>query len=210
MTAEVTLLFATRNRGKLAELETLLADVRGLRVRSLDGYDLPDVIEDRDTFIGNAAKKALEVSQATGLLALADDSGLCVDHLDGAPGVYSARYAGPDASDDDNNRKLLSALTAVPESERGAVFRSALVLADANGPLGEQTIEAEGECRGVILGEPRGTGGFGYDPLFLVPSLGQTFAELGVGTKNDLSHRAQAMKAIRPELLAYFESRDWL
>ena len=200
----VTLLFATRNRGKLAELETLLADTSGLFVRSLDGIDLPETIEDADTFIGNATKKALEVSRATGLPALADDSGLCVDALDGAPGVFSARYAGENATDDDNNRKLVAALADVPDDKRTARFRSVLVLADTAGPLGEDVIACKGHCEGVVLREGRGSGGFGYDPLFYVPDLGQTFAELGVGTKNDRSHRAAAMRQIRPKLLEYF------
>jgi len=198
----VTLLFATRNPGKLVELESLLADVDGLVVRSLEGYDVAEVIEDRDTFVGNASKKAIEVSRATGLPALADDSGLEVDALGGAPGVYSARYAGPDATDEDNNQKLLAELAAV--TTRTARFQSALALADAAGSLGGDVLVAEGTCEGEILPAPRGDGGFGYDPLFYVPALEATFAELGVGTKNDMSHRARAMRAMRPILLDYF------
>jgi XTP/dITP diphosphohydrolase len=207
------LVFATRNKGKLVELRQLLT---GVSVLSVDeaaaqlGRDIPDVIEDRDTFEGNAVKKAREVSEVTGLPALADDSGLEVDALGGAPGVYSARYAGVDghAGDAANNTKLLAALAAVPPDKRTARFHAVLALADVRGPLGADTITAHGTCEGIILDAARGTGGFGYDPLFLFPELGQTFAELGVGTKGDLSHRARAMRSIKPKLLAYLQQLD--
>jgi XTP/dITP diphosphohydrolase len=192
------LVFATRNRGKLVELRELLP---GIEVRSLDDVHVPEVIEDADTFVGNASKKAREVSAATGLPALADDSGLEVDALGGAPGVYSARYAGEPHDDAKNNAKLLAALAGV--TERTARFRSVLALADVTGPLGDEVITADGACEGMILDAPRGTGGFGYDPLFFSPELGMTFAEAGVGPKNDLSHRARAMRAIKPRLLEY-------
>src|SRR5690606_25888703 len=117
---------------------------------------VPEVVEDGDTFAANAAKKAVEVSRATGMPALADDSGLEVDALDGAPGVFSARYAGPDASDEENNRKLLGAMESVPDEARTARFRSVLALADAAGELGDQVIVAAGACEGMILREPRG------------------------------------------------------
>lgn len=206
------LVFATRNKGKLVELRQLLAGIEGLEVLGVDeaqlriGRSIPEVVEDADTFVGNAAKKAREVSAGTGLPALADDSGLEVDALGGEPGVWSARYAGEGAGDAANNAKLLAALAGVPSEKRTARFRCSLVLADVEGPLGARTISADGVCEGVILDAPRGTGGFGYDPLFLFPALGQTFAELGVGTKGDLSHRARAMQAIRPELVAYMQS----
>jgi XTP/dITP diphosphohydrolase len=194
------LVFATRNKGKLVELRELLA---GIEVISIDevGKDVPEVIEDADTFVGNAAKKAREVSAATGLPALADDSGLEVDALGGAPGVFSARYAGEPHSDSANNAKLLSALSGV--ADRRARFRAVLALADTAGPLGADIITADGTCEGTILTAPRGTGGFGYDPLFFAPELGMTFAEAGVGSKSELSHRARAMRAIKPRLLAY-------
>lgn len=199
------LVFATRNPGKLVELRQLLPDIAVLGIDEAAarlGRAIPEVVEDADTFAGNAAKKAREVSRATGCPALADDSGLEVDALGGAPGVWSARYAGG-AGDAANNAKLLAALAGMPPERRTARFRAVLALADATGPLGDAVITAEGACEGVVLDAPRGTGGFGYDPLFLVPALGQTFAELGVGTKGDLSHRARAMQAIRPRLLAY-------
>jgi XTP/dITP diphosphohydrolase len=202
------LVFATRNPGKLVELRLLLP---GLAVLGIDeaearlGLPIPEVDEDADTFTANAAKKAREVSRATGLPALADDSGLEVDALGGAPGVWSARYAGPGAGDAANNARLLVALHGVPAERRTARFRSVLALADVAGPLGEAVITADGACEGVVLDAPRGTGGFGYDPLFLVPERGQTFAELGLGAKGELSHRARAMQAMRPRLLAYLE-----
>jgi XTP/dITP diphosphohydrolase len=197
------LVFATRNRGKLVELRELLP---GVEVRSLDDVHVPEVVEDKDTFAGNATKKAREVSAATGLPALADDSGLEVDALGGAPGVYSARYAGEGHDDAANNAKLLAALAGVPADKRTARFHSVLALADVTGPLGADTITADGTCEGVILDAPRGTGGFGYDPLFYSPELGMTFAEAGVGPKSDLSHRARAMQAIKQRLLDYLRT----
>ena len=199
------LVFATRNAGKLVELRQLLP---GLDVLGLDEAaarlrrTIPEVVEDAETFAGNAAKKAREVSAATGFPALADDSGLEVDALGGAPGVWSARYAGT-AGDAANNAKLLVALRDVPPERRTARFRAVLALADVSGPLDDAVITVEGVCEGVVLDAPRGTGGFGYDPLFLVPDIGQTFAELGVGPKGERSHRARAMQAMRPQLLAY-------
>ncbi|MDB4958264.1 MAG: non-canonical purine pyrophosphatase, rdgB/HAM1 family [Myxococcales bacterium] len=211
------LVFATRNRGKLVELRELLP---GIAVLSIDeaaaqlGRTIPDVVEDADTFVGNAIKKAREVSQITGYPALADDSGLEVDALGGAPGVFSARYASPlpssvsgaDHNDAANNTKLLGALAQVPPDKRTARFRSVLALADVAGRLGDQVITTEGTCEGVILDAPRGTGGFGYDPLFYSPELALTFAEAGIGTKSELSHRARAMRAMRPKLLAYLKT----
>jgi len=198
------LVFATRNKGKLVELRELLA---GTDVLSIDeaaariGREIPDVIEDADTFVGNASKKAREVSQLTGLPALADDSGLEVDALNGAPGVFSARYAGAAHSDSANNAKLLAELHGV--ANRTARFRAVLALADTSGSLGSEILTSNGTCEGTILTAARGTGGFGYDPLFFSPELGMTFAEAGTGPKSDLSHRARAMREIKPRLLAY-------
>jgi len=200
------LVFATRNKGKLVELRELLA---GFDVLSIDeaaariGRAIPEVVEDADTFAGNAAKKAREVSLITQLPALADDSGLEVDALGGAPGVLSARYAGAGHDDAANNAKLLVALTGVSAERRTARFRAALALADVSGVLGDRVLAADGACEGVILTAPRGTGGFGYDPLFFAPELGMTFAEAGVGSKSQLSHRARAMAAMKPQLLSY-------
>lgn len=202
------LVFATRNKGKLVELRDLLP---GIDVLSIDeaaarlGTEIPDVVEDADTFAGNASKKAREVSAVTKLPALADDSGLEVDALDGAPGVISARYAGEGHDDAANNAKLLAALSGVPAAKRTARFHAVLALADVTGPLGTRTITADGTCEGTILTAPRGTGGFGYDPLFFAPELGMTFAEAGIGPKSELSHRARAMRAMKPQLLAYLQ-----
>ena len=172
---------------------------------SLDDIPVPDVVEDGDTFVANASKKALEISAACGFPALADDSGLKVDALGGVPGVYSARYAGENASDADNNSKLLAAMVAIPPEARGAQFVSVLALADCGGSLGDKVLSAKGVCPGQILTAARGDGGFGYDPLFYVPEHEATFAELGVGTKNSTSHRARAMRTMLPQLLAYFD-----
>ena len=198
------LYFATRNQGKVAELRELVADL-GVQVLSLDEAerDVPEVVEDGDTFEANASKKALEVSTALGAPALADDSGLEVDALDGRPGVHSARFAGSHGDDEANNDKLLEAMADVEDDRRGARFVSVLALADVTGALGGDVLTARGECPGTILRERRGTGGFGYDSLFYVAELGATFAELGVGTKNQQSHRARAMKALYPRLVDY-------
>lgn len=199
------LVFATRNQGKLRELRQLLPDLDvidvGEAARRL-GRELPDVVEDADTFAGNAIKKAREVSQATGLPALADDSGLEVDALGGAPGVYSARYAGPACDDAANNAKLIAALAGVPAARRTARYRAVLALCDATGPLGDGAITADGVCEGAIIDTPRGTGGFGYDPYFELPG-GQTMAELHHDTKNAISHRGLAMRAIEAQLRSY-------
>ena len=155
------LVFATRNKGKLVELRQLLPDVDVLSIDEAAarlGLTIPDVVEDGDTFVHNAAKKAREVSAATGLPALADDSGLEVDALGGAPGVYSARYAGEPHDDAKNNAKLLAALAGVPADKRTGRFRAVLALADVTGPLGDEIITADGSCEGVLLDAPRGTG----------------------------------------------------
>jgi XTP/dITP diphosphohydrolase len=198
------LVFATRNRGKLVELRELFADSE-LEVLSIDeaeariGKPIAEVVEDQPTFEGNAIKKAREVAAATQFPALADDSGLEVDALGGAPGVYSARYAGAGHDDAANNAKLLAELASVPAAQRTARFRCALAFHD---PLRDAGALCDGTCEGAILEAPRGAGGFGYDPLFYSPELGMTFAEAGVGTKNHLSHRARAMVKLKPQVLA--------
>lgn len=200
------LVFATRNKGKLVELRQLLPDVDVLSIDEAAariGREIPEVIEDAETFVGNASKKAREVSAATGFPALADDSGLEVDALGGAPGVYSARYAGEHAGDAANNVKLLAAMAN--QTLRTARFRCSLALSDVTGPLADRVITSDGVCEGTILDAPRGDGGFGYDPLFLFDN-GKTFAELGTAAKGDFSHRARAMQAIKPQLVAYLTS----
>lgn len=205
------LVFATRNRGKLVELHELLGG-GDLEILGVDeaarrlGRELPDVVEDADTFLGNAAKKAREIAALTGWPALADDSGLEVDALGGAPGVFSARWAGAHGDDAANNLKMVREMAGVPPERRTARFRCTLVLADPAGPLGDAIESADGVVEGLILDEPRGSGGFGYDPLFYCPEIGQTFAEAGVGPKGHVSHRARAMQALAPRLRAYLAS----
>jgi len=198
----IILLFATRNMGKVAEMRVLTKSIAGLTLRSLEGLDVPEIEETGDTFAANATLKALAVSRPTGLPALADDSGLEVDALSGAPGVYSARYAGAAADDLANNEKLLRAMAG--KEERAARFRSVLAFVDTQGKLGEGVLLADGKCEGEITREPRGSGGFGYDPLFYYPALDSTFAEIGIEAKNNLSHRAQAMSLLLPKLIHYF------
>ena len=203
------LLVATRNKGKLAELRELVA---GLDVEVLSLDDTPrapaDVVEDGATFDANARKKAWEYACATGLLTLADDSGLEVDALSGEPGVRSARYAGPRATDGENNRLLLTRLIDFEHEERAARFRCVLALSDPDGPLGADVHLENGVCEGRIVSGPRGTGGFGYDPLF-VPSAadGRTLAELRGDEKNLLSHRADATRKMLAFLRNYLRNR---
>lgn len=197
----LTLVVATNNEHKLRELAAMLADlpVRVLGLREFPGA--PPVNETGTTFAENAILKARAAAEHTGRWAMADDSGLEVDALDGQPGVYSARFAGPDATDGENNDKLLRLLEHVPDEERTARFRCALALVS---PTGEIFVD-EGTCEGVIARAPRGSGGFGYDPLFVVPELGRTFAELPPSVKDRISHRARAFSAARKRL-AYIGS----
>ena len=190
------IILATQNQGKLRELQDLLAD-ETIEVLSLnDIEDWEDVEENGETFAENAALKAREAVKKTGLIALADDSGLEVDALNGAPGVYSARFAGEPKNDERNNDKLLQLLEIVPEDKRQARFRCALVVAT---PGGEEYL-TEGTVEGQILTERRGSAGFGYDPLFFVPEYARTMAELTLAEKNKLSHRAQAFRQAIPIL----------
>ena len=186
------LIVATRNAGKLKEIRRLCAE-HGIEVLGLENFpEIPEVVEDGETFAANAIKKAEAVAKATGKPCLADDSGLVVDALAGRPGVHSARYAGADADDAANNKKLLSELRDVPVGQRGAAFCCvmALCLPDAEPRL------FEGRVAGRILPSFRGEGGFGYDPLFLVPEYALTMAELPLETKNRISHRGQALRQV--------------
>lgn len=187
-----TLVLATRNSGKIKELEALLSGF-GFAVLGLAAFpDIGEIEETGTTFAENALLKARAVAQATGLVALADDSGLAVDALSGAPGVYSARYSGQDATDEKNNQKLLDALKDVPEAGRGCRFMSVVA---ACAPNGAQLL-AEGRWEGRVLASPRGAGGFGYDPLFLDLELGKSAAELAPAEKNARSHRGRALRAL--------------
>ncbi|HWR04971.1 MAG TPA: XTP/dITP diphosphatase [Humidesulfovibrio sp.] len=187
-----TLVLATRNAGKIKELEALLAGY-GLHVLGLGDFpDIGEIEETGVTFAENSLLKARTVAQATGLVALADDSGLVVDALDGAPGVYSARYSGEGATDERNNSKLLDVLKDVPEKDRGCRFVSVVA---AVAPCGAELV-AEGRWEGRVLFAPRGNGGFGYDPLFLDLELGKSAAELAPAEKNARSHRGRALRAL--------------
>ncbi len=188
------LFFATSNAGKLSELRELVGE--DLQVLAFADVPGAEVVEDQPTFEGNARKKALANMEMTSMPTLADDSGLEVDALGGRPGVHSARYAPGD--DLARMQKLLQELTGVPEELRGAAFKCVLCLAL---PGGKVLIE-EGECRGRILHEPRGRGGFGYDPIFFIPELGKTMAELSSEEKSRISHRGNAFRKMRPHLAA--------
>lgn len=190
------LVVATTNPGKLKEIESILAPL-GLEIVSAGTYQgLPEIEEDGETFEENAVTKARLTAEATGEVALADDSGLEVDCLAGAPGVHSARFAGEPRNDAANNAKLLKLLEGIPEKRRHARFRCVIAVAVPGGPV----LTAEGKCEGYILSEPRGTGGFGYDPLFYLPEYQKTFAELPPEVKNRVSHRAKALAKIKEKL----------
>jgi len=201
----VRLFFGSGNAGKLRELERL---VEGLEVEVVSpaglGRPLPEVLEDGATFRENAEKKAVAFARLAGMAALADDSGLCVEALGGAPGVHSARWSedvapglAKEARDRANNEKLLSALAGVPKDRRGAAYLAVLSVALPDGTV---VASVEGTCRGRIGREPRGTGGFGYDPLFIPEGRALTMAELPPEEKDALSHRGAAFRALRPAL----------
>ena len=206
-----TLVVATGNRGKLEELRALLA---GLAVQVLGASEVlrppPQVIEDGATFEENAVKKARAVARATMMLTVADDSGLEVDVLNGRPGVRSARFAHERATDAENNAALLGALASLGESPAGegfrARFRCVLALVDPFTGGGEPRT-VEGVCEGTVIRAPRGSGGFGYDPLFVVTGTDRTMAELSEEEKNRLSHRARAFAALRPLLEGVLRER---
>ena len=204
---QMSVLFATNNRGKLAEVRAMLAD---LPVEVLGWAtvlpNVPPVVEDGETFEDNALRKAKGGADAAVMLTLADDSGLEVDALDGRPGVRSARFAREGATDAENNAALLEALEQVPDAERAARFRCVLALVDPWSD--EPPVFTSGACEGRIGISPSGTGGFGYDPLFLVDGAsGRTMADLGEDEKNRVSHRSRALAAMRPMLRARIEER---
>ncbi len=191
------LLIGTRNPKKLQEIREILDDL-GIELRDLTSYPAaPEVIEDGTTFEANARKKAVELARALGQWVLGEDSGLVVPALNGRPGVYSARYAGKQGDDAANNARLLAELAPLPEDRRAAYYVCTAALAD---PHGEVKAVVDGRCHGVILREQRGSGGFGYDPLFLIPEYHRTFGELSARVKHALSHRARALEQLRPVL----------
>ncbi len=191
---------ASHNKGKLAEMRAILGELGVEVVTPADvGVDI-DVEETGTTFAENAALKADAIMKESGLPAIADDSGLCVDWLQGAPGVYSARYGGLD-SDPERCRLLLSNMRGA--TNRAAHFHTSIVCAFPNG----DTLTAEGDCAGTIAFAPMGDGGFGYDPIFFVPSLRKTFAQLTAEEKNAISHRGNALRAFASELRTYLEKQ---
>lgn len=188
------LVLATNNDNKVKEFKRITADF-DIEIKSLSDFGpLPPVVEDGDTFEENAYKKAYHIARVLGLPAIADDSGLVVEALGGAPGVYSARYAGVNASDDDNIDKLLREMKTV--SNRKAYFQCVLSIAVPSGPA----LTYEGRCNGQISHERQGTGGFGYDPVFLCDTFKKTFAELTMDEKNIVSHRGLALQEFRAEI----------
>jgi XTP/dITP diphosphohydrolase len=187
------LIIATRNKGKTAEIRELLSGFP-ITIKNLDDFGpIPEVEEDGQTFDENAYKKASFTARVLGYPALADDSGLVVDALDGAPGVFSARYAGPDATNEDRSRKLLQEMTGV--TNRKAAFECVISIAVPTGPA----LTYEGRCEGIIAEFPRGTNGFGYDPIFFYSPLKKTFAELTRKEKSRVSHRGKALETFRNE-----------
>jgi len=194
------LVLATRNPHKVEELTAMLGGLPVEVLSFIDFPDMPEVVEDGVTLEENAVKKAVEVAEFTGLPSLADDTGLEVEALAGAPGVLSARYSGEGANAERNNAKLLSELSGFRGRDRAAAFRCVVALAVPHGAAGDTSVEPAvvvGETRGVILEAPRGEGGFGYDPLFLPNGHGRTYAEMNSGEKNAVSHRGKAIKLAR-------------
>lgn len=194
----LTIALATRNPGKLRELRALLADLP-VTLRALDEFpQVPRLPETGDTFAANATSKALTVARLTEHVALADDSGLEIDALGGAPGVASATFLGPGATDADRNAWVLDRLRGVPDGRRAARYRAVVAVATPDGAV--RTFE--GTCEGRIAAKPRGAEGFGYDPIFFLPAYGRTMAELAPELKNRISHRAAALAAARGYLIA--------
>ena len=193
------LVLATRNRHKGEELAALLGDL-GITIRTLDEFpDAPDVVEDGDTCEANAIKKARAIAQFTGLPAVADDTGLEVDALGGRPGIYAARYAGEDATYEDNCQKLLREMAGVPREQRTARFLTVAAIA-----LPSDGIRvAQGTLDGAIAEQASGALGFGYDPVFLIPELGKTLAQLSADQKNTISHRGKAFAKMREIVRSY-------
>jgi len=209
------IILATRNKGKSCEIRSILGEVGDYEILSLlDFTDVPEIDEDRLSFAGNAIKKASVIAKLKGIPTLADDSGLEVDALNGAPGIRSARFAGDNASDEENNRKLLELLQDVPKEKRSARFQCAMAFVHPSAEnSGQSSIYTDlqpcwievttGSCEGMIIFEPRGNNGFGYDAIFYVPSLGKTFAELPRDEKNKISHRRIALEKMIQLLPAF-------
>ena len=200
------IVLSSRNKKKIEEIAELMAP-HGIELIGVRAFEnVPEVIEDADSFASNAAKKAAEVAVQLGEWTIADDSGLCVDALGGGPGIYSARYAeapnpGSLEADEANNQKLLRELAAVPTEKRTAHYVCAVALSD---PTGQIRVATEGRCCGRILREYQGSNGFGYDPMFLVPEFHKTFGELDPAVKRHISHRAKAFERAIPQIVRLF------
>lgn len=185
------LVIATKNHHKVREIKDKFSCIEYLEIRSLDDFNnVPDILEDGKTFEQNSLKKARELSRFTGLPCLADDSGLVVDALKGEPGVYSARYAGENASDIERNSLVLERMKDVPEGGRAARFICAIAIVLPDG----REFLTEGRCEGTIACKPEGGQGFGYDPIFYLPEMGKTMSQLPLSEKNRISHRARALE----------------
>lgn len=191
------MILSSKNKHKLKEIGEILKNL-DIQLVSMDeaGLGSLEVVEDGETFEENSMKKAIVVMEKTNTVTIADDSGLEVDYLDGRPGVYSARFAGENAMDKDNNKKLLKMLEGVSNNDRSGRFVSVISAAFPDG----RRISVRGECEGIIGLEEKGLQGFGYDPLFIVPEYNKTFAELGSDIKNEISHRAKALEKFKIEL----------
>lgn len=200
----MNLVVATKNKKKLEEIKEILRDLK-LNITSIADFDkAPRIIENGKTFKENAIKKAVALARFSKQLTLGEDSGICVNALKGKPGVYSARFAGKNKSDEQNNLKMLRLLKDVPVSKRKAYYACAVALADAQGLIGV----VEGRCYGVIGFEPKGTFGFGYDPLFVITKYKKTFAQLGGKVKHKMSHRYVALEKARKLLKKYIEKNS--
>ncbi len=193
------LMIASKNKHKIEEIAELLQDIDVELISAADFPEIPDVIEDKDTIEGNAIKKATEIANFTGMLTMADDTGLFVNALNGAPGVYSARYAGENATYKDNRVKMLSEMKDI--SDRSAYFMTVIALAIPNKLIGI----SEGKVMGEITEKEIGTEGFGYDPIFLAKETGKTFGEMSSEEKHKISHRGRALQNFRPILKKYLQ-----
>lgn len=186
-------ILASKNLHKAKELESILGDSFEIVTQDAAGYGDIDIVEDGSTFEENAIKKAVTIMEASGLPSIADDSGLCVDALGGAPGIYTARFAGEGATDDQNIQKLVGSLEDVQKNDRSARFVCVIAVAMPN----KAPLTFRGECEGYILEEKQGENGFGYDPIFFVPEFGCSMAELEPSVKNSISHRCNALKKLK-------------
>ena len=192
---------ASSNKGKIAEIKAALINLPITVLALKDFGDIPEAVETGTTFNENAILKARHYAHYTGKACLADDSGLEVDALNGAPGVYSARYAGEGASDQDNNKKLLKEVKKISSAKRTARFHCVLAFIDTDKTI----MTSNGVCEGILLDAARGVDGFGYDPLFLIPELNKTLAEVSMQVKNSISHRGQALRNMAKQLAGYLK-----